>query len=161
MDIPFGMDWSRTDVQTSKQIVSKIFIKKISIYAEFFFMDQPHLPKTSPSQMNSRHGQATSCNMKLTKSHRRPGVPTKTGGRLISSTRFCFCSESPPTMVPHRIKVLEDISVVACINLENSMDTCIASSRVGHRINAVRGYCVIGSFNSSASVRRACRIGSR
>ena len=154
------MDWSRTDVQTSKQIVSKIFMTKISIYAEFFFIDQSH--STSPTVKSN---QIKSNKTKLTKSHKRPGVPTKTGGRFTSKTLFCFCSESPPTIVPHRIKLFElpltSEVAVACINFENSMDTCIASSLVGHRINAVRGYCVIGSFNSSCSVRRACRIGSR
>mmetsp|Transcript_11350 Transcript_11350/g.32097 ORF Transcript_11350/g.32097 Transcript_11350/m.32097 type:complete len:276 (+) Transcript_11350:469-1296(+) len=52
------------------------------------------------------------------------------GGRLTLSTRFCFCSANPPTMVPTPTSSQQTFWI--------SDDTCTASSRVGHRTRPVR-----------------------
>lgn len=64
----------------------------------------------------------------LTNSHNRPGVATNIGGRPFSRVRRCFTSANPPTMVPI-LTLLQD-------TLVSSEVTCMASSRVGTRINA-------------------------
>ena len=56
MDIPFGMDWSRTDVQTSKQIVSKIFIKKDFNICGVFLHGPTTSAKNKSSQGKSNQG---------------------------------------------------------------------------------------------------------